>query len=149
LRPFVYFALFSAFGLRVRTSYLGALALFSYSEFGLIVAAIAIQSEVLRPEWMTTIALALALSYLLSIPINKISLELYRRHEKRLLSYERAERLPVEQIGSLGDASTVVLGMGRVGRGAYDAITASTGMPLIETSGSAQDLRSETSFLSV
>ena len=124
LRPFVYFALFSAFGLRVRTSYLGALALFSYSEFGLIVAAIAIQSEVLRPEWMTTIALALALSYLLSIPINKISLELYRRHEKRLLSYERAERLPVEQIGSLGDASTVVLGMGRVGRGAYDALDA-------------------------
>jgi len=58
LRPFVYFALFSAFGLRVRTS------------------------------------------------------------------YERAERLPVEQIGSLGDASTVVLGMGRVGRGAYDALDA-------------------------
>ncbi len=122
LRPLVYFALFSRFGLRVRTSYLGGLALFSYSEFGLIVAAIAVESDVVSPEWITTIALALALSYLMSIPINRVALDLYRRTEKRLLLYERAERLPIEQIGSLGDASIVVLGMGRVGRGAYDAL---------------------------
>lgn len=122
LRPLVYFALFVRFGLRARTGFLGGLALFSYSEFGLIVAAIAIETEVLNPVWITTIALALALSYLMSIPMNRVALGLYRRCEGLLSRLERSERLPIERIGSLGDASTVVLGMGRVGRGAYDAL---------------------------
>ncbi len=122
LRPLVYFTLFTRFGLRARTSWLGSLSLFSYSEFGLIVAAIAIESEVLQPVWMTTLALALAFSYGLSIPANRIAHEMFRRHEARLSRHERAERLPEERIGSLGSARAVVLGMGRVGRGAYDSL---------------------------
>ena len=122
LRPLVYFALFTRFGLRARTAWLGGLSLFSYSEFGLIVTAIAIQSEVLQPIWMTTIALALALSYLLAIPTNRVALTLYRRHQASLLRHERSTRLPEERIGSLGDARAVVVGMGRVGRRAYEEL---------------------------
>lgn len=123
LRPVVYFTLFTRFGLRARTGWLGGLSLFSYSEFGLIVAAIAVQEQILQPTWITTIALALALSYAMSIPVNRVAHDLYRRYEKALLPHERAERLPVERIGSLGDATAVVVGMGRVGRRAFDELS--------------------------
>ena len=122
LRPLIYFALMTGFGLRARTGWLAGLALFNYSEFGLIVAAIAVQNGVLTEEWLTTLALAMSLSFFLATPVNRKAHELYRRYAKQLTRHERAVRLPEEAIGSLGDATTVVLGMGRVGRGAFDAL---------------------------
>ena len=122
LRPLIYFSLLTRFGLRARTGWLTGLALFNYSEFGLIVAAIAVENGVLPKGWVTTLALAMSVSFFLATPINRQAHELYRRHAARLTRHERAERLPEERIGSLGDASTVVLGMGRVGRGAFDAL---------------------------
>lgn len=122
LRPIVYFALLVRFGLRARTGWLTGLSLFSYSEFGLIVSAIAVESGMLAPVWVTTIALALAISFVLATPANRLAHELFRRNEALLVRQERAERLPEERVGSLGDARTVILGMGRIGLGAYDAL---------------------------
>ena len=120
LRPLIYFALLTFFGLRARTGWLSGLALFNYSEFGLIVAAIAVQNGVLTDDWVTTLALAMSFSFFLATPINRQAHELYRRYSERLARYEKPDRLPVEEIGSLGGANTVVLGMGRVGRAAFD-----------------------------
>ena len=122
LRPLVYFVLLTRFGLRSRTAWLTGLALFNYSEFGLIVAAIAFEQGVLDRDWITTLALALSVSFFVATPVNRKAHELFRRHERALERYEREERLPEERIGSLGDAETVLLGMGRVGRRAYDAL---------------------------
>ena len=122
LRPMIYFWLATFFGLRARTGWLSGLALFNYSEFGLIVAAIAVQNGVLTDDWVTTLALAMSLSFFLATPVNRKAHELYLRYSERLLAYEKPERLPVEEIGSLGDATTVVLGMGRVGRAAFDRL---------------------------
>ena len=125
LRPVVYFALLTRFGLRARTGWLTGLSLFSYSEFGLIVSAIAVEAGILRPEWVTTVALAVAISFVMATPANRLAHELFRRHEARLVAHERAERLAEERVGSLGDARTVILGMGRIGRGAYEALALS------------------------
>ena len=122
LRPLIYFALMTWFGLRARTSWLAGLALFNYSEFGLIVAAIAVQNEILSADWITTLALAMSVSFFLATPVNRKAHALYRTYTERLVRHERATRLPEEEIGSLGDAQTIVLGMGRVGRGAYDRL---------------------------
>ncbi len=122
LRPIIYFALLTFFGLRARTGWFASLALFNYSEFGLIVAAIAQQAGVLREQWLTTLALSMALSYVLAIPINRKAHELYIRYGDRLRQYEKPERLPEEIIGSIGDARIAVLGMGRIGRSAFDAL---------------------------
>ena len=65
LRPLIYFTLLTAFGLRARTAWLTGLSLFNYSEFGLIVAAIAAQSGLLGQDWITTLALAMACHFLL------------------------------------------------------------------------------------
>ncbi len=122
LRPLIYFSLLTAFGLRSRTAWLTGLALFNYSEFGLIVAAIAAENGLLGPEWITTLALAMALSFFIATPINKQAHTLYRRHCAKLNQYEREQRLPEEVIGSLDGAKVAVLGMGRVGRGAYQRL---------------------------
>lgn len=122
LRPIIYFALSVSFGLRARTGWFTGLSLFSYSEFGLIVAAIAQSNGVLGEQWITTLALAMAASYLLATPFNRKAHELYVRYADRLSSHEKPERLPEEIIGSLGGATVGILGMGRVGRGAFDTL---------------------------
>ena len=122
LRPLIYFALFTAFGLRARTSWLTSLSLFNYSEFGLIIAAMAAESGLLGPEWITTLAMAMALSFFVATPINKNAHALYRRYSSVLVQYEKPERLPEEVIGSLDGARIAILGMGRIGRGAYQSL---------------------------
>ncbi len=122
LRPVIYFSLLTFFGLRARTGWLAGLSLFSYSEFGLIVAAIAVEQNVFGADWITTLALAMSLSFFLATPVNNKAHQLYKRYQKSLSQFENSEYLPEEQFSSLGDATTVVLGMGRVGRHAYDAL---------------------------
>jgi len=122
LRPLIYFGLLTAFGLRARTSWFSALSLYTYSEFGLIVTVIAQEAGILGDQWLTTVALAMAFSYVIATPINRKAHELYIRYCEKLRRHEREERLPIERIGSIGDATIAIMGMGRVGRGAFDAL---------------------------
>lgn len=122
LRPLIYFCLLVFFGLRARTGWLTGLSLFNYSEFGLIVASIAEASGVLGEQWVTTLALAMAFSFAFATPVNRRAHELYIQYADKLKTYEKEERLPEEVIGSLGGATVALLGMGRVGRGAFDAL---------------------------
>jgi len=118
LRPVIYFALFTLMRLRSRTAALAGIGLSTYSEFGLIVAAIAASEGIISSEWLVTLALAIALSFVVATPINKTVHTFYRKWSEKLKPYEK-ERLPEEEIEQLGDADIVVLGMGRIGFGAY------------------------------
>jgi predicted Kef-type K+ transport protein len=120
IRPVLYYLLFTAFRLRARTSLVTSFALFNYSEFGLIVAAIAVSQGMLMPEWLTTIALAVSISFFIATPFNSNVHQLYHRLQNTLRKFERSQRLPQEEPTDLGDASVIVLGMGRVGFGAYE-----------------------------
>ncbi len=124
LRPMIYYLLFVAFNLRVRTSMLASSALFNYSEFGLVVAAWAMASGTLPPEWLTTLALAVSISFLIATPLNTRIHQLYSKYGHLLHRLERQHRIPAEMPADLGDAEIVVLGMGRVGMGAYQYLNA-------------------------
>lgn len=119
VRPFIYYLLFVTFRLRARTALLAGASLFNYSEFGLIVASIAVSHDVLSVEWLTTLALSVSISFFVATPFNARIHGIYNRYYDLLTRFERRERLPEEVQGSLGDAEIVILGMGRVGRGAY------------------------------
>ncbi len=131
LRPIVYFSLFTRFQLRARTGWLAALSLSSYSEFGLIIAAAAVADGLLAPEWITTLALAMTMSFFIASPINNRANLWYQRFKDRLAKYEMPERLPEEVIGSLGDGRVAVLGMGRIGKSAYRTLEASGQGPMV------------------
>src|SRR5690606_33097697 len=118
LRPVIYFTLFLAFGLRARTALLSGFALFNYSEFGLIVAAIAVQQGIIPAQWLTTLALAMCLSFFIATPFNTRVHYIYSRYSPLLHRFQRQKRLPEEELPDMGLANVIVLGMGRVGKGA-------------------------------
>ena len=127
IRPLIYYALLTWFGLRARTAYVTGVALFNYSEFGLIVAAIAVTSGMLSDDWLTTLAVAMALSFFISTLFNTRVHDLYSFISGFLQRFQRSERLARERKVSLAGAEIVVLGMGRVGVGAYETLMAEFG----------------------
>ncbi len=114
LKGILFFALLVAFRLRARSAFLSSLSLTNYSEFGLIVASIAL------PEWLVPLALTVALSFVISAPLNRISHTLNERFAHRLVPFERDTRHPDEQPVSLGDADVLIMGLGRTGTAAYE-----------------------------
>ncbi len=114
LKGILFFFLFMLFRLRARSAFLTGVSLTNYSEFGLIMASVVL------PEWMIPLAVTVALSFVISAPLNRIAHPLYERLAKRLIPLERNIRHPDEQPVSLGDAQVLVMGMGRTGRAAYD-----------------------------
>lgn len=112
-KALIYFLLMTATKLRARTAFLSSLSLSNYSEFALILAS------VLLPEMLVPLALALALSFAFSAPLNRFSHQLYERHCDFLNRFQRDARHLDEQPVSLGDARVLVFGMGRTGTSAY------------------------------
>jgi hypothetical protein len=118
----LFFRLLTVFRLRARTAFLSSLSLANYSEFGLIVAAIAMSNGWMGSEWLIIIAVALSLSFILAAPLNTWSHRLYTRYRDQLHGYEVSEVIPAEQPISPGNVKAVIFGMGRVGGGAFDSL---------------------------
>ncbi|MBT8144834.1 MAG: cation:proton antiporter, partial [Gammaproteobacteria bacterium] len=120
IKAILFFFLLLGFGLRARTSYLAALGLASYSEFGLIIAAVATESGLIDAQWLVFAALIVALSFAIGAPLNRYAHHLFEGLEKRLERLERKQRHPDDSPISFGSAEMAVIGMGRAGTGAYD-----------------------------
>lgn len=128
LKGFLFEQLMLALRLRARTALLGALALFNYSEFGLIVAAIAAKNGWLSPDWLAIIAITLALSFVLASPLNSQSHVIYELFSGRLRRQERKRRITAELEIDPEDANAMIVGMGRIGGGAYDFLERERGL---------------------
>lgn len=120
LKVALYFLFMTAFRLRARTATLASLSLANYSEFGLIVGAIAVSNAWLTDQWLVIIAIALSLTFIVASPLNAAAQGLYGHLRPRLKRLERAHRLPYDQPIDPGEVAVGVIGMGRVGTGAYD-----------------------------
>lgn len=136
LKTGLFFLILSRFHLRARSALLGALSLGTYSEFGLIVAAIGVEAGWIGPEWLVVLAVALSLSFVLAAPFNRRAYTLYSQYRERLVPFETGARHPEDQLVEIGPAEVAVFGMGRVGTGAYDFLAEGYGDRLvgIETS---------------
>ena len=111
--------IFTRFNIRARTSLLATLSLSTYSEFGLIVAAIGVQSGWLGNEWLVTIALALSFSFLLASPFNHRAHQIFDRYKSKLMRLNTCRIHPDDEPSNLGEAVYLVCGMGRIGRAVY------------------------------
>ncbi|WP_421903239.1 cation:proton antiporter [Maridesulfovibrio sp.] len=115
-----FFLLFTKFKLKARTAFISALNLSNYSEFGLIVGALAVSQGWLPDVWLQTIALALSISFLIASPFNKNADALFESAKNFLKKFESTEKHEDEKPYELGDWQIAIMGMGRVGTGAYD-----------------------------
>ncbi len=123
LLPFkaaLFFFLLMLFKLRARSAFLASLSLATYSEFGLIVANMAVGADLMSNEWLVTIAMAVIFSFIISAPLNRFAHSIYERWEVQLKRFERNDIHPDDEPISLGNSKVLVMGMGRVGTGAYD-----------------------------
>lgn len=123
LKAAMFFFIMLRFGLRARSSFLTSLSLASYSEFGLIVIDLAARHGLLGPDWVLLLALAIALSFAIAAPLNRHAHALYEKLERHLAPFEATKRHPDDEPVSLGQAHIVIVGMGRVGTGAYHFLT--------------------------
>ncbi|MFY8273160.1 cation:proton antiporter [Pseudoalteromonas sp. SSDWG2] len=118
----LYYVLTNAARLRARTSLLSAFTLANYSEFGLIVCAVAASTGWLSSQWLAVVATAVAITFIIASPLNARANELYVKMENWLLRFESDSRLEEELPVNLHKTRIVIFGMGRIGTGAYETI---------------------------
>lgn len=122
VKTVIYHLVVNQFGLRARTSLFTSLSLTNYSEFGLIVTAIAVGQGHLSPDWLLIMAMAISISFAFSAPLSTNAEALYRKTFRWLRRLERSYCHPHDAPIDLGSARAVVMGMGRIGTGAYDEL---------------------------
>lgn len=118
----IFFLWLTRLKLRGRSSFLTALSLSNYSEFGLIVCSASIMHGLLAKEWLVIMALAVAISFVLSSIINAHAHGLYARWRDIIARFEHSGPLSEDQFSPPENATILVIGMGRVGTGAYDTL---------------------------
>jgi predicted Kef-type K+ transport protein len=122
LKVILFFIIFTRFRLRAHTSVFASLNLANYSEFGLIVGIIAMTNGWLSADWLVIVALALTLTFIAAAPMNARGREIYAAIESRVNRFQSATPLPEDTPIDLGDARIAIIGMRRVGTGAYDTL---------------------------
>jgi len=123
LKAGLFFGLFTALRLRGRTAYLSSLVLSNFSEFGLIVAALAVSLGLLSNSWLVVIALSVSVSFVITSVLYRTSHSQYHAYKNIIKKFEKDRRLPEDIYPTLHKAEFLVLGMGRVGKGAFNALS--------------------------
>lgn len=118
----LFFALFTGFKLRGRTAYLSALALSNVSEFGLIVATLAVDSGWISENWLVILSLAVSFSFVFTSTVYNRAHEIYMNNKNLIKRFETVKRLREDVMELPNSAEIIVIGMGRVGLGAYSAL---------------------------
>ncbi len=139
----LYFWLATRLRVRSRTATLTSLHLSNYSEFGLIVGAVAVTNGWLADDWLVLIAVALSFSFIAGAPFNQRADALHTKYRNFLGRFETPQRLFDDHPVNLSGAKVLILGMGRVGSGAYDHLKASCGDALIGVDFDAETIKKQ------
>ena len=120
LKLAMYFLIFTRFTLKARTAFVTTMNLANYSEFGLIVSALAAAQGYLDKQWLVIIAIALSITMVIASPLNKYADRMFDRIRSGLIKLETRRRHPEEIPMEIGPWEIIIVGMGRIGKGAYD-----------------------------
>ena len=122
IKSILFFALLISFKLRARTSLITSLNLNNYSEFGLIVAAIASSNHWIENDWLIIIAIAMSFSFVISAVLNSKSNAIYSKNKSFFKGLQRNDRVENDHVFDIADATIMIVGMGTMGMGAYDTM---------------------------
>ena len=120
LKTPLYFFLLTRFHVPPRSAFLSSLALGNYSEFGLIVVVVATEAGWLGSGWSAALSLAIALSFLISSAMNVRAHSMYSRWQDLINGFQ--SHVVRESRPRLDGVDILVLGMGNIGTGAYNAL---------------------------
>jgi len=125
----MFYGIFSLLKVRCRSAFLGALSLSNFSEFGLIVGALSVTAGWLSNDWLVILALSVAISFILTNITYRFAHNLFARHRGFLSRFERQDKLEEDNFSQPCKRPIVIIGMGRVGMGAYQAINSHSTNP--------------------
>ncbi|MEI6895016.1 MAG: cation:proton antiporter family protein [Colwellia sp.] len=118
----MFFGIFSLLKMRCRSAFLTALTLSNFSEFGLIVGALSVSSGWLSNDWLVILAISVAISFIFTSITYKFAHTLFAKHRPFLSRFERYDKLEEDTFTQPSQRPIIIIGMGRVGMGAYHAI---------------------------
>nr|WP_054721892.1 cation:proton antiporter family protein [Marinifilum fragile] len=127
----LYFFVLTRFRVRARTSVLTSLALANFSEFGLIVASIAVGKGLIPSDWLVSIAISVAITFIISSPLNSNAHKIYFGIRKYLRIFETNKRLIYDKAFDIGDAEILVFGMGKLGMAVYEQLNRTYGRKVL------------------
>jgi len=119
IKTALFFWLLTRFNVRARSAFIAAVGLASFSEFGLIVVREGSAAGLIDPEWLVIMAISVAGSFVIAALLNMRVHDLYEYLERWLAKFETEQCMAAETVADAGDAEVLIVGMGRVGRGAY------------------------------
>ena len=122
LKVVLFFWVLTKFRLRSRTAVLSSFNLETFSEFGLIVASVALANQWLSGDWVVVIALALTFTFIAAVPLNNHARAIYASHKTMLDSYQSEHILEEDSAVVPADTQIVIIGMASIGAGAYDTL---------------------------
>jgi len=118
----LFFGVFSLLKMRCRSAFLSALALSNFSEFGLIVASLSVTAGWLSNDWLVILALSVSISFILTNIMYRFAHPFFTQYRNILSHFERNVKLEEDNFTQPCERPVVIIGMGRVGMGAYQAI---------------------------
>jgi len=118
----LFFAIFTRFKLRARTSVLTSFSLANYSEFGLIVGAAGVANGWITTEWLVIFAVSLSITMIMASPLNMKAQPIYAKFQKYFLRFETKTRLPEDEPIVFAQEEVIVFGMGRTGSEVYNVM---------------------------
>ena len=117
--------------MRHRTSVLAGTVLANYSEFGLIVVVVGASAGFVSEDWLAVLGSAVAMSFILSVVVNRRTGWLVAFAERRLPAQDAVQLHPDDRPIDVGHADAVVFGMGRVGQAAYHQLADTYGLRVV------------------
>lgn len=123
-KPFVYHFALTRFKFPVQSSYFAAISLTNFSEFALIVGALAVKLGLMSNEWLIIIALSITISFILSSFLNSRTHQIFNNKQQFICSFSKYNVFEtISQQIHFDDAQILIIGMGTVGTNIYDKIT--------------------------
>ena len=113
LKLALFYLILTRLNMMARPASFASLSLSNYSEFGLIVGALAASKGFISADWLLVFALALSMSYIITGPACMSAERIFERFAAWLHRLERESSRPPAV--HLGDRKFIIVGMGRMG----------------------------------
>lgn len=128
VKAWLFIVILQRCGMSARTSALTGLTLANYSEFGLLITSVAVANGVLPASWLPIMAIAVAGSFVAGSLVSSQEESILRFTRHWIKPRPEHKLAPDERKVKITAADAVVLGMGRVGVGAYRRLRDEYGM---------------------
>ena len=122
LKASLFLFILSRFDLRPRTSYLSALSLGNYSEFGLIVGVIGLNRGLIAEEWVVVMALLMSISFVISAPLNARAHEIFDTYKTKILRLNQVKDSIDSEPVDFEKSRILVVGLGSIGEITYASL---------------------------